>query len=89
MTDRASLPDSELPATRTQRFQVPAFSGHPAFAGFYPRVMTSGFTDGGARFRDLDGESMHAGQERSRISRDSAASHEKFERKMSVPPGSP
>ena len=35
MTDRASLPDFELPATGNQRFQLSAFKGHP-LAPYFP-----------------------------------------------------
>ena len=44
MSDRASLPDFELPATGQQRFQLSAFSGHPFVLYFYPKVDTPGCT---------------------------------------------
>jgi hypothetical protein len=47
MTDQADLPDFELPATGTQRFQLPAFKGHPFVIYFYPRDNTPGCTDEG------------------------------------------
>ena len=85
MTDRASLPDFELPATGNQRFQLSAFSGHPLVLYFYPKDDTPGCTDEGLQFRDLHGEFAQAGVAVFGISRDSAASHEKFKRKMSFP----
>ncbi len=85
MTDRASLPDFELPATGNQRFQFSAFKGHPFVLYFYPRDDTPGCTDEGAQFRDL-----HSRFEKLRvavfgISRDSVASHERFRKKMGLP----
>jgi peroxiredoxin len=37
MTDRASLPDFELPATGNPRFQLSAFKGRPFVLYFHPR----------------------------------------------------
>jgi peroxiredoxin Q/BCP len=85
MTDRASLPDFELPATGNQRFQLSAFTGHPFVLYFYPRDDTPGCTDEGAQFRDLHEEFTRAGITVFGISRDTVASHEKFRRKMSFP----
>jgi peroxiredoxin Q/BCP len=85
MTDRASLPDFELPATGTQRFQLSAFKGHPFVLYFYPRDDTPGCTVEGTQFRDLHGEFLRAKVAVFGISRDSVASHEKFRKKMSFP----
>jgi peroxiredoxin Q/BCP len=85
MTDRASLPDFELPATGTQRFQLSAFSGHPLVLYFYPRDDTPGCTVEGQQFRDLHREFQQAGVAVFGISRDSMKSHEGFKKKMEFP----
>jgi len=85
MTDRASLPDFELPATGKQRFQLSAFKGHPFVLYFYPRDNTPGCTDEGAQFRDLHAEFAGLKVSVFGVSRDSLPSHEGFKRKMSFP----
>jgi peroxiredoxin Q/BCP len=85
MTERAGLPDFELPATGDQRFQLSAFKGHPFVLYFYPRDDTPGCTDEGRQFRDLHGEFRKAGVPVFGVSRDSVASHERFKKKMSFP----
>ena len=85
MSDRAVLPDFEVPATGNQRFQLSAFKGHPFVLYFYPRDDTPGCTDEGAQFRDLYSWFRDARVDVFGISRDSLASHEKFKRKMSFP----
>jgi peroxiredoxin Q/BCP len=85
MTDRASLPDFELPATGNQRFQLSAFKGHPFVLYFYPKDNTPGCTDEGAQFRDLHPEFVKLKTSVFGISRDSVKSHEGFKAKMSFP----
>jgi len=85
MSDRASLPDFELPATGQQRFQLSAFSGHPFVLYFYPRDDTPGCTDEGLQFRDLHDDFRKLKISVFGVSRDSMASHEKFKKKMSFP----
>ena len=85
MTDRARLPDFELPATGTQRFQLSAFSGHPFVLYFYPRDDTPGCTVEGTEFRDLHDRFRAAKVAVFGVSRDSLASHEKFKAKMAFP----
>jgi peroxiredoxin Q/BCP len=85
MTERSALPDFELPATGNQRFQLSAFKGHPFVLYFYPRDDTPGCTLEGAQFRDLHGEFVKAKVSVFGVSRDTAASHEKFKQKMSFP----
>jgi peroxiredoxin Q/BCP len=85
MTDRASLPDFELPATGNQRFQLSAFSGHPLVLYFYPRDNTPGCTVEGQQFRDLHAEFRQAGVAVFGISRDPLKSHEGFKKKMEFP----
>jgi thioredoxin-dependent peroxiredoxin len=85
MTDRAALPDFELPATGNQRFQLSAFSGHPVVLYFYPRDNTPGCTVEGEQFRDLHGQFRAAGAAVFGISKDSLKSHEGFKKKMGFP----
>jgi thioredoxin-dependent peroxiredoxin len=85
MSERKAVADFELPATGDQRFRLSAFKGHPFILYFYPKDDTPGCTDEGLQFRDLHGEFVKAGWAVFGVSRDSAASHEKFRRKMSFP----
>jgi len=85
MSDRASLPDFELPATGTQRFQLSAFKGHPFVLYFYPRDDTPGCTIEGTQFRDLHSDFLKARVPVFGVSRDTVASHEKFKKKMGFP----
>jgi len=85
MSERAVLPDFELPATGNQRFQLSAFQGHPFVLYFYPKDDTPGCTVEGQEFRDLHGEFLQAKVPVFGISRDSVASHERFKKKMSFP----
>jgi peroxiredoxin Q/BCP len=85
MSDQAPLPDFELPATGSQRFQLSAFAGHPFVLYFYPRDDTPGCTVEGSQFRDLHAEFRKARIAVFGISRDSVASHEKFKKKMGFP----
>jgi peroxiredoxin Q/BCP len=85
MSDRASLPDFELPATGQQRFQLSAFKGHPFVLYFYPRDDTPGCTDEGAQFRDLHGDFRKLKVSLFGVSRDTVASHERFKKKMTFP----
>ena len=85
MSDRASLPDFELPATGNQRFQHSAFAGHPYVLYFYPRDDTPGCTMEGTQFRDLHAEFARAKVPVFGISRDTVASHERFKQKFSFP----
>ena len=85
MSDRASLPDFELPATGKQRFQLSAFKGHPFVLYFYPRDNTPGCTDEGAQFRDLHDEFRKLKVSVFGVSRDSLQSHEGFRKKMGFP----
>ncbi len=85
MNDRAALPDFELPATGTQRFQLSAFKGHPFVVYFYPRDDTPGCTVEGAQFRDLHDAFLEAKVAVFGVSRDPLASHEKFKKKMGFP----
>ena len=85
MSERAVLPDFELPATGNQRFQLSAFQGHPFVLYFYPKDDTPGCTTEGQQFRDLHDEFLKARVPVFGISRDSVASHEKFKKKMGFP----
>ena len=72
------IPDFEVPATGNQRFASAAFRGHPYVMYFYPKDSTPGCTLEGAQFRDLHKQFRDAGVMVFGVSRDSAASHEKF-----------
>ena len=85
MTESAALPDFEVQATGSQRFQLSAFRGHPFVLYFYPKDDTPGCTTEGQQFRDLHHEFQQAGVPVFGISRDSVASHERFKKKMSFP----
>ncbi|MEO5695216.1 MAG: peroxiredoxin [Usitatibacter sp.] len=85
MTDRASLPDFELPATGNQRFQLSAFKNHPFVLYFYPRDNTPGCTDESLQFRDLHPEFVKSKVAVFGVSRDSLKSHESFRKKFSFP----
>ncbi|HXF78745.1 MAG TPA: peroxiredoxin [Usitatibacter sp.] len=85
MSDSRPLPDFELPATGSQRFQLSAFKGHPFILYFYPRDDTPGCTDEGRQFRDLHAKFVNARVPVFGVSRDTIASHEKFKKKMSFP----
>jgi|SRR5688572_12681612 len=94
MSERAVLPDFELPVTTphqdgdprgNQRFQLSAFKGRPLVLYFYPKDDTPGCTAEGQQFRDLHGEFLKAKVPVFGISRDSVASHERFKKKMSFP----
>src|SRR4051812_20383138 len=85
MTESSALPDFELPATGTQRFQLSAFKGHPFVLYFYPRDDTPGCTLEGEQFRDLHADFVKAKVPVFGVSRDTVASHEKFKKKMSFP----
>lgn len=85
MSTSKPLPDFELPATGSQRFQLSAFKGHPFILYFYPRDDTPGCTDEGRQFRDLHAKFVNARVPVFGVSRDTIASHEKFKNKMSFP----
>jgi peroxiredoxin Q/BCP len=85
MSERAVLPDFELPATGNQRFQLSAFKGHPFVLYFYPKDDTPGCTTEGQQFRDLHDQFLAAKVPVFGISRDSVASHERFKKKMAFP----
>lgn len=77
MTDQADLPDFELPAIGTQRFQLSAFKGHPFVIHFYPQH--PGLHRRGHPVpRPLYAEFQKSGIAIFGVSRDSLASHEGF-----------
>src|SRR5215468_8715899 len=85
MTDRASLPDFELPATGNQRFQLSAWKGRPIVLYFYPKDNTPGCTVEGTQFRDLHAKFAKLNAVVVGVSRDSLKSHEGFKSKMKFP----
>ena len=85
MSDRAPLPDFELPATGNQRFQLSAFKGHPFVLYFYPRDDTPGCTKQACGLRDVYGELQERGATVLGVSPDTEASHIKFREKYGLP----
>jgi thioredoxin-dependent peroxiredoxin len=79
------VPDFSLQATGGTSFQLSALAGTKLVLYFYPKDNTPGCTAEGAEFRDLHGEFRRAGCSVFGISRDSAASHERFKEKMRFP----
>ena len=79
------LPDFSLASTSGTTFKLSAQRGEKVVLYFYPKDDTPGCTAEGADFRDLHGQFRRAGARVFGISRDSAASHERFKEKMRFP----
>ncbi|HZT62826.1 MAG TPA: peroxiredoxin, partial [Burkholderiales bacterium] len=79
-----AVPDFSLASTGGS-FTLSAVRGEKAVLYFYPKDNTPGCTAEGSDFRDLHGEFRRAGARIFGISRDSAASHERFKEKMRFP----
>jgi thioredoxin-dependent peroxiredoxin len=79
------VPDFSLAATGGTTFRLSALRGAKLVLYFYPKDNTPGCTAEGSDFGDLHGEFRRAGAEVFGISRDSAASHERFKEKMRFP----
>lgn len=78
MSDQAPLPDFELPATGSQRFQLSAFAGHPFVLYFYPRDDTPGCTKQACSLRDHQAEILARGAAVLGVSTQDPASHRRF-----------
>jgi peroxiredoxin Q/BCP len=81
----AAVGDFTLPATGGQPWRLAAARGRKLVLYFYPRDNTPGCTQEGQDFAALAARFAAAGTQIVGISRDSAASHEKFRDKMSFP----
>jgi peroxiredoxin Q/BCP len=79
------VPDFSLPSTGGKSFQLSEHRGSRLVLYFYPKDNTPGCTAEGADFRDLHAQFRRAGARVFGISRDSAASHERFKEKMRFP----
>jgi thioredoxin-dependent peroxiredoxin len=79
------VPDFRLPSTAGTPFELSAARGRKLVLYFYPKDNTPGCTAEGIDFRDQHAAFRRAGCEVLGISRDSAASHERFKAKMKLP----
>ena len=80
------VPDFSLPSTGSRSlFSLSSLRGSKVVLYCYPRDDTPGCTAEGADFRDLHAQFRRAGARVFGISRDSAASHERFKEKMRFP----
>jgi peroxiredoxin Q/BCP len=77
--------DFSLPSTGNTTFKLSGARGSKLVLYFYPKDNTPGCTAEGADFRDLHEQFRRAGSRVFGISRDSAASHERFKEKMRFP----
>ena len=79
------VPDFSLPSTGGATFRLSEARGSKLVLYFYPKDNTPGCTAEGSDFRDLHSEFRRAGTRVFGVSRDSAASHERFKQKMRFP----
>jgi len=79
------VPEFSLPTTGGGTWSLKDAAGRKLVIYFYPRDMTSGCTREAQDFRDLHGAFRKAGAEVVGVSRDSAASHDKFALRESLP----
>ncbi|MCC5864677.1 MAG: peroxiredoxin [Wenzhouxiangella sp.] len=85
MSSAPTLSNTRLPASGERDLALADFKGKPVVVYFYPRDNTPGCTKQGEGFRDHYAEFQAAGCEIIGISRDSAASHDKFAAKYDFP----
>ena len=81
----SKVPGFSLPTTGGGTWSLKDAAGRKLVIYFYPRDMTSGCTREAQDFRDLHGAFRKAGAEVVGVSRDSAASHDKFAQRESLP----
>src|SRR5690349_24460883 len=81
----SKLKDFSLPSNGGGSWSLEDAAGRKLVIYFYPRDMTSGCTREAQDFRDLHGAFRKAGAEVVGVSRDSAASHDKFALRESLP----
>jgi thioredoxin-dependent peroxiredoxin len=79
------MPDFSLPATGGGNWKLSAARGSKVVIYFYPKDNTSGCTQEGVAFADLDKAFRKEGAVVVGVSPDSLASHEKFKSKMGFP----
>jgi len=80
-----AAPNFSLASTDGTTFSLSALRGEAVVLYFYPKDNTPGCTAEGADLRDLHTQFRRAGARVFGISRDSAASHERFKEKMRFP----
>jgi peroxiredoxin Q/BCP len=80
-----AVPDFSLPSTSGQTWRLKDERGHALVLYFYPRDNTPGCTLEGQQFAALAPRFKKAGITILGVSRDTAASHEKFRTKMRFP----
>ena len=78
-------PDFELESDSGETVKLSDLRGKPVVLYFYPKDDTPGSTHQACGIRDAWGEFERAGAEVYGISADTAASHEKFKAKYSLP----
>ena len=78
-------PDFTLESDSGEEVTLSSLRGHPVVLYFYPKDDTPGCTRQACGIRDAWGEFQRAGAEVYGISADTAASHEKFKAKYSLP----
>jgi thioredoxin-dependent peroxiredoxin len=81
----SKVPEFSLPTTGGGTWSLKDAAGRKLVIYFYPRDMTSGCTREAQDFRDLHGAFRKAGAEVVGVSRDSAASHDRFALRESLP----
>ena len=81
----SKVPAFSLPTTGGGTWSLKDAAGRKLVIYFYPRDMTSGCTREAQDFRDLHGAFRKAGAEVGGVSRDSAASHDRFALRESLP----
>jgi peroxiredoxin Q/BCP len=79
------VPDFSLPATGGGNWKLSAARGSKVVIYFYPKDNTSGCTQEGVAFADLDKAFRKEGAVVVGVSPDPLASHEKFKSKMGFP----
>jgi thioredoxin-dependent peroxiredoxin len=79
------VPDFSLPSTGGATFRLSEALGSKLVLYFYPKDNTPGCTAEGSDFRDLHSQFRRAGTQVFGVSRDSVASHERFQEKMRFP----
>ncbi|MBQ9068147.1 MAG: thioredoxin-dependent thiol peroxidase [Eggerthellaceae bacterium] len=78
-------PDFKLPDQNGQMRTLKEFRGSKVVLYFYPRDMTSGCTKQACAFGDLYPQFQEAGAVVVGVSKDTVASHKKFEEKYGLP----
>ena len=78
-------PDFSLPDQNGQIHTLSSYQGRKVILYFYPKDMTSGCTAQACSFRDLYPQFREKGAVILGVSRDSVASHKRFEKKHGLP----